>query len=80
MQEPPFVSQGRAFARPESDRESEEDFIRHDSIMAFVAAWEAFHIPAGPDEMTMDRIMVQLIGRWGELEFQSAFLARLASF
>lgn len=80
MKEPMFVRQGRAFARPESDRETEEDANRHDSIMAFVAAWEAFHIPAGTDEMIMDRQMAQLIGRWGELEFQQAYLDRLANF
>lgn len=80
MTEPVFITQGRAYARPESSRPTELDRIREESVLSFVATWEALHVVPAPGDPAMDRKGLQLIGRWAELEFQTAFLRRLATF
>lgn len=78
-QEPEFVRQGVIWASPESERDTEAARMRYEAVMGFVAAWEALQLPDTPGEI-IDRRWAQLVGRWVEIEFQGAYLARLARF
>lgn len=85
MTMPEFVRQGLAWASPESDRYTEAVRMREESIMSFVAAWEAFNIREQDDECGVPLIEeaaareVQFIARWAEVEFQTSYLRRLAA-
>lgn len=78
MSLPEFVRQGILFAAPESSRETELDRIRYESIMSFVATWEALNF-TGDDEIIRSRREVESIGTYGRYYFQTAYLRLLAN-
>jgi hypothetical protein len=79
MTMPEFVRQGLEWARPESERDTEADRIRHDAVMSFVATWEALNIDF-PDNPIITRREVELIGSYGRFLYQTTELRRLSQF
>lgn len=72
---PEFVRDGLLF-NAKVDLDPEGRRMTEETILAFAATWEALQLPG----QICTRQECQLIGRWPEIQFQSAFLNRLANF